>query len=130
WVPGSIPTSAAFAIPQLAHSWSISVEMFLYFCFPAIALVMVGVRSRRVLLGFALANVAICIAGIWLYVAHIPGLAARLAPGIPLQAANMWIGYYSPLTRINEFVAGCIVGAIIGRSRTGEQPGWHAIGFV
>jgi len=24
----------------------------------------------------------------------------------------MWIGYYSPITRISEFVAGCIVAAI------------------
>jgi peptidoglycan/LPS O-acetylase OafA/YrhL len=130
WVPGSIPTSAAFAIPEFAHAWSISVEMFLYLCFPGIALLMITVRSKRMLLGLALSNVAICIAGIWFYVAHIPGLAAHLAPGMPLAAANMWIGYYSPLTRINEFVAGCIVGAIIGRSRTGEQPGWHALGLI
>jgi peptidoglycan/LPS O-acetylase OafA/YrhL len=59
WVPGSIPTSAVFAIPQLAHAWSISVEMFLYLCFPAIALLMIGVRSRRMLLGLALSNVVI-----------------------------------------------------------------------
>jgi peptidoglycan/LPS O-acetylase OafA/YrhL len=36
WIPGSIPASAAIAIPQLGHTWSISVEMFLYLCFPAI----------------------------------------------------------------------------------------------
>jgi len=56
WIPGSIPASAAFAIPQLGHTWSISVEMFLYLCFPAIALLMIGVRSKPVLLGFALLN--------------------------------------------------------------------------
>jgi peptidoglycan/LPS O-acetylase OafA/YrhL len=42
----------------------------------------------------------------------------------------MWIGYYSPITRISEFVAGCIVAAIIVQSRTGETPGWHALGLV
>jgi peptidoglycan/LPS O-acetylase OafA/YrhL len=130
WVPGSIPTSAVFAIPQLAHAWSISVEMFLYLCFPAIALLMIGVRSRRVLLGLALSNVVICIVGIWFYGNHIPGLATRLASSLTLPAANMWIGYYSPLTRINEFVAGCIVGAMIARSRTGEAPGWHNCGLI
>jgi peptidoglycan/LPS O-acetylase OafA/YrhL len=129
WVPGSIPVSAVFAIPQYAHSWSISVEMFLYLCFPAIAFMMIPVR-KRVLFGFALSNVVICIVGIWFYVAHIPELGAYLAPGMPLEAANMWIGYYSPLTRINEFAAGCIVGAIIARSRTGDQPGLHAFGLI
>ncbi len=131
WIPGSNPASAVFAVPQLAHAWSISVEMFLYLCFPAIALLMMGVRSRRVLLGLALLNVAICIAGIWFYVSNIPGLAALLAPGLPLETANMWIGYYSPLTRIDEFLAGCIVGAIIVRSTMGgEQPGWHRLGLI
>lgn len=130
WVPGSIPASAVFAIPQLAHAWSISVEMFLYLCFPAIALLMIGVRSRRVLFALALSNVVICLVGIWFYINYIPQLAAHLAPGLPLEAANMWIGYYSPITRINEFVAGCLVGAIMGRSSTGDQPGWHALGLI
>ena len=130
WVPGSIPTSAVFAIPELGHAWSISVEMFLYFCFPAIALMLITVRSRRGLLGLAILNVLICVVGIWFYIDHIPGLAARLAPGMPLPNANMWIGYYSPLTRIDEFVAGCIVGAIIRRSSTGGQAGWHVLGLI
>ena len=42
----------------------------------------------------------------------------------------MWIGYYSPVTRIGEFVAGCVVAAIIVQSKTGETPGWHALGLV
>lgn len=130
WIPGSIPASATFAIPQLAHAWSISVEMFLYLCFPAIALLMISLRSKRVLLGLALANIFICIAGIRFYVAHIPALTAHLAPGMPLSTANMWIGYYSPLTRISEFIAGCIVGAIIDRSNTGEQAGSHTTGLI
>lgn len=128
WVPGSIPASAVFAIPQLAHAWSISVEMFLYLCFPAIALLMIGVRSKRVLLGLAFANVAICAVGIWFYANHIPELTSHFAPGLPIGPANMWLGYYSPLTRISEFMAGCIVGALIGR--TDDQPGWHRLGLV
>jgi len=130
WFPGSLHVTAVFAIPEFAHAWSISVEMFLYLCFPAIALLLINVRTRRILLGLAIANVAICIAGIWLYVLHIPELAAHLAPGTPIEAANMWIGYYSPLTRICEFVAGCIVGAIIAKSSTNERPGWHMLGLV
>ena len=130
WIPGSIPPSAAFAIPQLGHTWSISVEMFLYLCFPAIALLMIGVRSRPVLLGFAFLNALVFFVGIWCYVGHIPDLAAHVAPGLSSEAANMWIGYYSPITRISEFVAGCIVAAIIVQSKTGETPGWHALGLV
>jgi hypothetical protein len=49
---------------------------------------------------------------------------------MPLEAANMWIGYYSPFTRINEFLAGCTVGAIIGQSRTGGKPGRHSYGLI
>jgi peptidoglycan/LPS O-acetylase OafA/YrhL len=130
WVPGSIPTSAVFAIPELAHAWSISVEMFLYVCFPVFALLVIGVRSRRVLLGFTLSNIVIFIVGIWFYVAHIPELGAHLAPGMPLPAANMWIGYYSPLTRVNEFAAGCLAGALIARSGTCEAARWHALGLI
>jgi hypothetical protein len=104
--------------------------MFLYLCFPAIALLLIRVRSRNVLLSLSLSNIIICIAGIWFYVVHIPELAAYLAPGLPLEAANMWIGYYSPLTRVDEFVAGCAVGAIIGQSRRGEAPGWHLLGLT
>jgi peptidoglycan/LPS O-acetylase OafA/YrhL len=122
-VPGSIPASDMFAIPEFAHAWSISVEMFLYLCFPAIALLLIRVRSRRVLLGLVLSNIIICIVGIWFYVAHIPELAAHLAPGMPLEAANMWI------TRVDEFVAGCMVGAIIRQSSI-EAAGWHALGLT
>jgi peptidoglycan/LPS O-acetylase OafA/YrhL len=90
WIPGSIPTSAVFAIPKSARVWSISVEMFLYLCFPAIALLLIRVRSRRSLLGLALSNVIVCIAGIWLYgclPAAIDGTSS--APNMPVEAANM-----------------------------------------
>jgi peptidoglycan/LPS O-acetylase OafA/YrhL len=99
-------------------------------CVPVIALLMMAVRSRRVLLALALANVAICVAEIWFYADHIPEMAAHLAPGMPIEAANMWNGYYSPLTRVGEFVAGCIVGAIITRSEPAVKPGWHGLGLV
>jgi peptidoglycan/LPS O-acetylase OafA/YrhL len=126
WVPGSNQASAVFAIPPLRHAWSISVEMFLYLCFPAIALLIIGVR-RGALLALALLNAAVCFLVIWIYVANIPALTAYFAPGIPTDVANMWIGYYSPLTRMGEFLSGCIVGAIIMRSREGTNAEWHSL---
>jgi len=81
WIPGSIPRRRVRYSTARSY-WSISVEMFLYCgAFRPIALLMIGVGSKPVLLGFALLNAWSSLSEFWCYVDHIPDLAAHLAPG-------------------------------------------------
>jgi hypothetical protein len=122
WVPGTIGPSAVFAIPNLSHAWSISVEMFLYLCFPGVALALAGRGRFRLWLLLSL-NLAFYAAGYYFYLMHMAAVTTLIAPGLIIQVANMWVGYLSPITRVSEFLSGCLVGAIIMRSPRGPATG-------
>jgi peptidoglycan/LPS O-acetylase OafA/YrhL len=132
WVPGQGAQPLMLQIPQIGHAWSISVEMFLYLCFPAIALGLWLLKSSRLLLSAAILNTLLFAVGIWVYAQNLPQLVSALVPSLPLGPGNMWFGYYSPITRISEFVAGCCAGALY--MRCSDKVGWpvaeHMAGYA
>ena len=100
--------------PDLAHAysldppaWSISVEIFLYACFPLLVPAMAGLKRPRAILLTA-AAVALGMLAIATYFA----LSGRGA--LPIQdpgSAHRWL-YRTPLTRLGDFALGILAARL------------------
>jgi len=103
-------------VPQI--SWSISTEWFFYLVFPLICVAIASLRSASARLWAAavVSIVASAIAAVlvlnapllWHYGVEIFGHAAS---GFQ-DSFYRWLMYFSPYTRVFEFLLGCFVAAI------------------
>jgi peptidoglycan/LPS O-acetylase OafA/YrhL len=93
-------------------AWSVSVEVFLYACFPLLVLMLALLRTPRRLLIAAAATV-LCMAALALWFT----LSGRsdLAWANP-ESAHRWL-YLTPLTRLGDFVLGIIAARLYVKSR-------------
>jgi peptidoglycan/LPS O-acetylase OafA/YrhL len=124
WVPGTGPVPLALAIPSVAHTWSISGEIFCYLLFPVFALSFCRVRSRAAILSLAFAMLATLTV-----ISHLAiRYHASFGPIAPKLVADgqlyMWLSYYSPITRIFEFGLGCFTAIYFLSGDKSRVPGW------
>ena len=93
-------------------SWSISVEFFLYACFPLLVLLLGRLRSTR---GLVLAAGTVAIG-----MAALAGLFAirgwGALPWTNPASAHRWL-YYMPLTRLGDFALGMLGALLFVQSR-------------
>lgn len=90
------------ALAYNGPGWSISVELFLYACFPLVAwLLLPRLRSRRALLG-ALVLVAAALVALTL---AFP--SARVFPPYGPDSAHRWL-YRNPACRLGDFLLGAL----------------------
>lgn len=111
WLP-RVP----FAMFWNTPAWSVSAELFFYALFPfATVLLARRVRSASALL---LAFVALVAGGIALYA----GVIYLVTWVWPLRGEPLYILLvYTPLLRVSEFLAGCVLGQyLVRRERGGE----------
>jgi peptidoglycan/LPS O-acetylase OafA/YrhL len=85
-------------------AWSVSVECFLYACFPILVLILVRLRTVRAVLLATIAT-SLVLAGLatWFVLAHRANL-----PWPNSQSAHHWL-YVIPITRLGDFVLGILV---------------------
>jgi peptidoglycan/LPS O-acetylase OafA/YrhL len=88
-------------------AWSVSVEVFLYACFPLLVPVLARLRTPRAML-LAAAGVALAMAGLalWFVLSHRSGL-----PWSNSESAHRWL-YVTPLTRLGDFVLGILAARL------------------
>lgn len=98
WFPHD---SEAFAFNGPA--WSVSVELFLYACFPVIVLALVRVRSTRTLIALGL----LTLASMTLLVMFFVATNAADLPWSSPASAHRWL-YRTPVTRLGDFVLGAL----------------------
>ncbi|HXW23411.1 MAG TPA: acyltransferase [Xanthobacteraceae bacterium] len=109
WWPTTQNGILVLAIQELAHTWSISTEMFFYLCFPLMYLTLFRrpASPRGAALALFCCGLAAAVAMLFLY-----RFGARLAPRLPREDALYWLGYFSPYARIFEFAAGCFAARL------------------
>jgi peptidoglycan/LPS O-acetylase OafA/YrhL len=107
WWPD--PTLMLFAVN--GPTWSLSVEMFFYLCFPLL-LPLISRIPRRGLWPTAAIVAAIALL--------MPVIASALLPDQPMSPFStnvswprLWFLYYLPVTRLFEFVLGMIMARIL-----------------
>jgi peptidoglycan/LPS O-acetylase OafA/YrhL len=93
-------------------AWSVSVEVFLYACFPLLVLVLARLRTPRGLLATA-AAVAICMAALaaWFVLSGRDNLSWANP-----ESAHRWL-YLTPLSRLGDFLLGIIAARLYVRAR-------------
>lgn len=87
----------------LLHTWSLSVEEQFYLVFPAVLVTSLTVGRRRRSLTVAVVVFG-CLA--------LASLALVRGPSIGIPADSWWIGFYSPLVRGWEFLAGALIALV------------------
>jgi peptidoglycan/LPS O-acetylase OafA/YrhL len=88
-------------------AWSVSVEVFLYACFPLLVLALARLRTPRALLlaGFTTAAAMAAAAG-WFVLTHRSGLSWADS-----ESAHRWL-YVTPLSRLGDFVLGILAARL------------------
>jgi peptidoglycan/LPS O-acetylase OafA/YrhL len=108
WIPADGGTLLLASVPAGQHFWSISAELFFYIVFPLFALALGRLKHFPTILFFALAN-AIVFAALYAFVMENSSTIMRaLSPALPESEAVMWLSYYSPFTRLFEFIGGAL----------------------
>lgn len=93
--------------------WSVSVELFLYACFPIVMLILAKIRNRRrVLLVIATVIIIAAFVFAWWFVAS--GRADL--PTTDPNSAHRWL-YRMPLLRLGDFTLGVIIAMVLRISR-------------
>ena len=101
WIPSRRWYAAGNAV-----SWSLSCEAFFYLCFPVVIVVVARARRPWLLLGGAVAT-----------------SFAVAAVGTSMSSSlGLWWGYYFPLARLPEFVAGVVLARLVGDGRWPRLP--------
>jgi peptidoglycan/LPS O-acetylase OafA/YrhL len=117
-------------------SWSISTEWFFYLIFPLACLVIARLTTARQRIWAA---AALAIVASWIMVTLILNAApltnfgvATFGPiaAIPQDSFYRWLIYFSPYTRLFEFLLGCLCAAIYLKlpaspSRAEARLGWR-----
>lgn len=111
-------------MPQVA--WSVSTEFFFYACYPAICLALLALPTLRQKMAAAIILVAVVLTAIGIGSNH---LARINAIGVtwfgPLADFHdhlwdsfvNWLVYFSPYSRITEFLLGCLTASIFVQMR-------------
>ncbi len=102
WSP-NLGNAYAFDSP----SWSVSVEFFLYACFPLVIPLVARLRRPRALLAAGAITAAAIIGLAAWFVASGKGGFAPLDPG----SAHRWL-YRTPLTRLGDFTLGILAARL------------------
>jgi peptidoglycan/LPS O-acetylase OafA/YrhL len=93
-------------------AWSVSVEAFLYACFPLLVLVLAKLRTSRSLLGVATITVlAMAALATWFVLSGRGGL-----PWSNIESAHRWL-YVTPLTRLGDFTLGILAARLYSHVR-------------
>jgi peptidoglycan/LPS O-acetylase OafA/YrhL len=121
-------------------TWSISTEWFFYFCFPVVCLLLPRSLPRLVWSAVGLIVVAITvIAALTVRSTDIFTFALNTFGQIgidPQDSFYRWLMYFSPYTRLFEFVLGCLTAAIFVRLTTppstseARYGNWAATGAI
>lgn len=93
-------------------AWSVSVEVFLYACFPLLVLALARLHTPRALLSMAMAvTLALTALTTWFVVSGRSGL-----PWASSASAHRWL-YVTPLTRLGDFTLGIIAARLYVQAR-------------
>ncbi|RKH12141.1 acyltransferase [Corallococcus sp. CA053C] len=106
-------------VPKLAlywnpPGWSVSVEAFFYFLFPAVARRLVGLRGARL---------KVALLAVWVVGLVPPLLYLALRPDGPgtlnVMSGGNWLTVlkFNPLVRLPEFLLGVLLGLVFVRER-------------
>jgi peptidoglycan/LPS O-acetylase OafA/YrhL len=108
-------------------SWSISVELFLYACFPVLVVLLARVRTLRALSLLVAVTLLVMTALTAWFVSTGRGDLSWLDPG----SAQRWL-YRTPLTRLGDFVLGILTARIYlqVRSRAGAAGVGYALTVI
>lgn len=101
---GDIQVAYGFNPP----AWSVSVECFLYACFPAVVVCLRRIRATKALILAAVGVIgALFLVTLWFRL-------ARNEPGVPatLSTGHRWL-YRNPLSRLGDFTLGVIAARIV-----------------
>jgi peptidoglycan/LPS O-acetylase OafA/YrhL len=127
WIPND---ASSINMWNIGHAWSISVEMFLYACFPVICAGLFLVRRRRMFVWLGAAGALLLGLATYFYLGYVWEITAFFSP-LSAGDVNRWIGYHSPVTRIFEFFVGCCAGAAFMAPGSPRRPSpmisWVAI---
>jgi peptidoglycan/LPS O-acetylase OafA/YrhL len=112
-------------MPQVA--WSVSTEWFFYLAYPLVYLAIAQLRSvRHVFVAAILWSVAVYAAMTFIF-AHVAELnsfaVAKFGPIADVGTHDQdsffrWLVYFSPYSRISEFILGCLTASAYMRLRT------------
>ncbi|KGN41402.1 acyltransferase family protein [Knoellia aerolata] len=91
----------------LLHTWSLSVEEQFYLCFPLLLAGCWWLARRRGWKARRVASVVVAAAATLSF-----GIAVAVSRGLELQAGEMLVGFYGPLTRVWEFGAGALLALV------------------
>jgi len=86
-----------------APAWSVSVELFLYACFPIVIVALVRIRSTRAMAALGLLVLAVMLL---LVIAFVVTGASDLPWNSP-ASDHRWL-YRTPVTRLGDFVLGAL----------------------
>jgi peptidoglycan/LPS O-acetylase OafA/YrhL len=93
-------------------AWSVSVEFFLYACFPFLVVVLSKLRtSYAIMVMFGLVVVAMTGLTAWFAITGRGGL-----PWVDPGSAHRWL-YRTPLTRLGDFTLGILAARLYARNR-------------
>jgi len=126
-------------LPSVA--WSISTEWFFYLAYPLIWVGLRRLKSARARLWFALLLSTLICGAIILaslrmsqlneFGAQTFGLAGKASAQPHQYSFYRWLIYFSPYSRIFEFILGCICASVYMTSRTTKpSAGEQLIGFI
>jgi peptidoglycan/LPS O-acetylase OafA/YrhL len=121
---------AAHAFALNGPGWSLSVEAFLYACFP---LIVVALRRGRVLeSGGRMAVVLVAIVTMMVAASVFFDVTGRNIAGADPGSAHRWL-YRSPVSRLGDFMLGVLAAAYLLRYRARVQArarAWSAIALL
>lgn len=103
----------SLVVPPIGHLWSVSVEMVLYVFFPFIA-VSLSKFSKKGLLSISAVNIAL-LAVVFVVLSFVASTATVGRLSNP--DFGRYLLYYSPITHIFEFLAGCAAAALSEQRR-------------
>jgi peptidoglycan/LPS O-acetylase OafA/YrhL len=123
-----------YALGQPASvSWSVSTEWFFYIAYPAICFAIAALRDERRRFAAAVALIVVAFSLMTLAITHIDFinrvagyLFGPVASTGPYGQSSFfrWLIYFSPYSRISEFILGCLVASLyLNRRETGKASG-------
>jgi peptidoglycan/LPS O-acetylase OafA/YrhL len=117
WIPQQNNELLVYAIPGIAHSWSISVELLLYISFPLCVFAFSKIRrSGAVFLTLAsyLGAFSFVVVSAVVWRQEVISLfAMKVSP----RDGLLWLTYYSPYTRLFQFACGCLLAILYQSTR-------------